>query len=186
MVQMDIWNTQLCYLIGSAHCGWWLQLNILFPFSLCLSVSLFLQSCRGRAALRPSVTARARPAAASHATSRATAPPCPPTRASHSASSPPTSPRVPPLLQEEPAPSSPPAPPACLHHICLPSIPLAHWCQTKSSLGFVFLCRVLLVFFSSLTAVHKSVWSQLHKVLVFYFLGWIWRLIFFIKLPMQL
>jgi len=83
---------------------------------LSLSLSLSLQSCRGREASRPSVTARAPPAAASHATSRATAPPYPPTRASRSASSPPTSPRLPGRTA-----TAPPPPHICPHSISQPN-----------------------------------------------------------------
>lgn len=80
------------------HVKKWMYCNFKFGSSkgaCSCFLSFSSQSCRGRAASRPSATARVPPVAAYREISRATALLCPPTRASRSASSPPISPDTP-------------------------------------------------------------------------------------------
>lgn len=137
---------------GTRRSSYWLaSLSAGSNSTFSRSVSLSPQSCRGREASRPSATAQVPPAAASHATSRATARRCPPTRASRSASSPPTSPRTPrrwhpshPALPARP-PSYTHAPMRCIES---KSKDLCFYGQH----AFCFLFR----FFSSQTAAPQS------------------------------
>lgn len=162
---------------GTRRSSYWLaSLSAGSNSTFSRSVSLSPQSCRGREASRPSATAQVPPAAASHATSRATARRCPPTRASRSASSPPTSPRTPRRWH--------PSHPACLPvhhrtltHRCGVLSPNQKICVSMVSMRFVF------CFVSS--RLRRLLANQLRPPLVIHFWGWIFKLLKIVPISTQ-